>query len=294
MEKEIWKDIDGDRPGYQVSTHGRVRSFHKRIGKPLYWGISDTPQRILLLGHKSRYPTVSLGRDRIRYVHQLVMETFVGPCPDRQEVCHNDGDSNNNHLSNLRYDTHKNNIRDACLVGSFIKLEGLTVDDIISIRQRAENGERYNDIAKDFDLSIDYIHELCMGRVHAYIDGPLQSPRQKGTNDTHLTLTPKRREQSLSHTDAKNIRDQYSQGATQPDLARQYGCSISYISLIVHNKRLVSSEPPKVRKPNYPKLTSAQRQEIGIRAQQGESATELAKEYGITRTYVYHLKKQRT
>jgi len=44
--------------------------------------------------------------------HRLILFTFVGPCPDRMEACHNDGIRDNNKLSNLRWDTPKNNHSD--------------------------------------------------------------------------------------------------------------------------------------------------------------------------------------
>jgi hypothetical protein len=47
-----------------------------------------------------------------RQVHRLVLEAFVGPCPDGMECCHEDGDSTNNRVDNLRWDTHEANVRE--------------------------------------------------------------------------------------------------------------------------------------------------------------------------------------
>ena len=49
------------------------------------------------------------GKNKIRYVHSLVAESFIGPRPEGMEVCHNDGDPTNNHLDNLRYGTSSGN-----------------------------------------------------------------------------------------------------------------------------------------------------------------------------------------
>ncbi len=38
-----------------------------------------------------------------------MLEAFVGRAPDGTEACHNDGDSSNPVLSNLRWDTHAAN-----------------------------------------------------------------------------------------------------------------------------------------------------------------------------------------
>lgn len=45
-------------------------------------------------------------------VHRLVLEAFIGPCPDGMVGCHTDGDPLNNRLDNLRWDTPSNNNRD--------------------------------------------------------------------------------------------------------------------------------------------------------------------------------------
>jgi hypothetical protein len=44
-----------------------------------------------------------------RLVHQLVLETFVGPCPENQETRHLDGIPANNRLENLCWGTSQEN-----------------------------------------------------------------------------------------------------------------------------------------------------------------------------------------
>lgn len=48
----------------------------------------------------------------VKLVHRLVLETFIGPCPERMQACHNDGNTLNNKLSNLRWDIVSNNMLD--------------------------------------------------------------------------------------------------------------------------------------------------------------------------------------
>jgi hypothetical protein len=43
----------------------------------------------------------------------MVLEAFVGPSPEGMEACHRDDVPANNHLSNLRWDTHRANLREA-------------------------------------------------------------------------------------------------------------------------------------------------------------------------------------
>lgn len=101
-EGELWKPVVGFDP-FEVSDQGRVRSVDGRI-KPLR------------LSRTGGYVVVTLktdGRTVDRRVHRLVLEAFVGPAPDGTFGCHTDGDPTNNRLSNLRWDTQANNLRDA-------------------------------------------------------------------------------------------------------------------------------------------------------------------------------------
>lgn len=53
------------------------------------------------------------GRKRyVRFVHDLVLETFVGPRPEGMKALHRDDDSNNNHVSNLYWGTMSDNAVD--------------------------------------------------------------------------------------------------------------------------------------------------------------------------------------
>lgn len=52
-------------------------------------------------------------------IHRLVLETYVGPCPEGKECRHLDGDQLNNQLDNLCWGTHKDNIQDAIHHGTW-------------------------------------------------------------------------------------------------------------------------------------------------------------------------------
>lgn len=119
---EQWRDIPGYEGFYQVSDHGRVKALarvvQKVITKP---GLGSSPvqfwaERIMKTRVAANgYLRVMLRRDAqsaMVSVHYLVLRTFIGECPQGQQACHNDGCRTNNHLSNLRWDTPKNNHAD--------------------------------------------------------------------------------------------------------------------------------------------------------------------------------------
>lgn len=54
-------------------------------------------------------------------MHRLVLEAFVGPCPIGMEACHNDGDTSNNQVDNLRWDTRSSNHMDKEKHGTSLK-----------------------------------------------------------------------------------------------------------------------------------------------------------------------------
>lgn len=111
---EIWKDIPNHEGEYQVSDMGRVKSMSRRV-RLVASGTETTRQvgeRILRPGKTaSGHVSVALGFGNSRLVHQLVLETFVGPRPDRHEVLHMNHIPNDNRLVNLKYGTRSENLR---------------------------------------------------------------------------------------------------------------------------------------------------------------------------------------
>ena len=101
--EEHWRLVVGYEGLYEVSDLGRVRSLRKG--------------RLLALNSGSRgYVARTLvgadGKKRYTNVHRLVLEAFVGLCPDGFECCHNERDPTNNRLTNLRWDSRASNALD--------------------------------------------------------------------------------------------------------------------------------------------------------------------------------------
>lgn len=143
LEGEIWKPVVGcDR--YSVSNLGRVRG----------------PRRMLRLCINTQgYVYIGLfvkpGCPKVGRVHRLVLEAFVGPCPEGMECRHLNGDRADNRLVNLAWGTQADNMADRDRHGT--TLDGcrhanakLTAADVRAIRARAAKGEAAHAIAKDY------------------------------------------------------------------------------------------------------------------------------------------------
>ena len=103
-----WREVPG-WPEYEISEYGDVRR-KMAGGSPI-----AKPGR-LLRPSGNRYRHVNLygeaGRQHIS-LHRLVALAFIGEPPScAHQVAHNDGDRLNNHYTNLRYATPRENAAD--------------------------------------------------------------------------------------------------------------------------------------------------------------------------------------
>jgi hypothetical protein len=109
---ERWLPVVGYEGLYDVSDMGRVRSLDRVLNDGRNW-----PGRILkpLMNKDRPYPHVALriaGHRVDKYIHQLVLETFVGSRPIGLEACHLNDIPADCRLTNLRWDTQSANRRD--------------------------------------------------------------------------------------------------------------------------------------------------------------------------------------
>lgn len=108
---EEWRPVIGYAGFYEVSNKGRVRSVDRVTSHGNRLRGRVLKERPLPNGR----PRVSLARDAKTvdaYPYRLVLEAFIGPCPPDMEALHWDDDHNNNCLSNLRWGTRTDNMRD--------------------------------------------------------------------------------------------------------------------------------------------------------------------------------------
>ena len=117
---EIWKPVVGYENYYEVSSIGRVRSLPREVkfingstrklnGKILKPMVSQYGYEYVMLAYN--------GKQTSKFIHRIVAETFLCKSDDSSEVNHIDGDKHNNHVDNLDWVTHKQNIQHSFAIG---------------------------------------------------------------------------------------------------------------------------------------------------------------------------------
>lgn len=225
---ETWRAVPGFEGSYEVSDLGRVRSLDRliRSGRQTgaNGGLQMTRGRILKTPPNSfGYPHTQLGRGNTRHVHTLVLLAFRGPAPDGMSGCHNDGDPCNNKLSNLRWDTQAENMRDRVRhnthsIGERNSAAVLTDEQVIAIhadpRHRAE-------ICADYGISEAHVSGIKRRRAWGHLAlPPVLMDTRRGEMNRKAKLTS---EQVLS------IRADTRSSIT---LGREFGVSKTTINRI--------------------------------------------------------------
>jgi HNH endonuclease len=158
-------------PGYQVGNDGSVWTCKQQIHLGWRYGTRSTlgnqwhPLEQSPSSRQGQHRQVMLcpGR-KLRLVHRLVLEAFVGPCPAGMECCHfPDRDPSNNALANLRWDTKKANQTDRIRHGTDCRgskhpLARLTEESVRAIRMEyAAGGITQKAIAAKYGVDKDCI-----------------------------------------------------------------------------------------------------------------------------------------
>ena len=114
---ERWKPIPGWESIYEVSTFGRVRSKNRLIPRIGIRGNQKRKGRILKIqrdkyGYKKLFLSKTGTRKSIK-ISRLVALAFI-PNPELKPIVdHQDKNRGNNHVSNLRWVTQKENMINA-------------------------------------------------------------------------------------------------------------------------------------------------------------------------------------
>ena len=107
--KEIWRDVNGYKELFQISTKGRVKSFLK-------WQGRKGPRILTPFDNNRGYPTVTLKGKKFT-VHKLVASNFLRKKTNKKDINHIDGNSLNPKLINLERCNRSENMLHAFKMG---------------------------------------------------------------------------------------------------------------------------------------------------------------------------------
>lgn len=189
LDAEEWRPVLGFEGEFEVSNLGRVKRIYN--GGLDGWRIMKASAH----GSANSYLVVNLSREGARAtgrrhkpgdyrpgtrkyckVHILVLEAFLGKRPDGLQGCHEDSDSFNNRLSNLRWGTWESNCADMVKHGTR-KGENngrakLDANDVVQLRQRVRKGYyrgMFRDLALEFGVHRRMISYAVTGKYWAHL-----------------------------------------------------------------------------------------------------------------------------
>lgn len=184
MEQEIWKQIVGYEGYYEISTMGNVRSLIRMadcgLGLRRFGGKMLKP----CICKTKKYSYVSLSKKnkvKAYSVHRLVLITFLGSPRADCEACHINGNHNDNRLSNLRWDTHANNLGDMIIHGTRCKgtlspFAKLNEEAVKEIRNSTESRKT---LALRHGVSEYTIHDVLRGKSWRHVNLENIKPKRK-------------------------------------------------------------------------------------------------------------------
>lgn len=120
---EVWKGVLGYEDSYEVSNYGRVKSLSREIEvhRDGETHVRYFREKLMSLSTRARYLNVNLSRDgrpENFLIHRLVAQAFIPNPENKPYVNHIDGDTHNNHVSNLEWATQSENINHAIKIGN--------------------------------------------------------------------------------------------------------------------------------------------------------------------------------
>lgn len=170
MVEENWrKVVDPDfEDFYEVSDEGRVRRI-------------STGRILKVSNHPKGYRSIMLsgrGQRKNFLVHKLVLESFVGSCPEGHESRHLDGNRANNCLPNLAWGTSSENEGDKVRHGTVTRGERngqatLSAEQVYGVVRRCGAGESQRAVASAYGISQSQVSRIVTGRRWSHLEATI-------------------------------------------------------------------------------------------------------------------------
>ena len=153
--KELWRNIDGYKGMYQVSSFGRIRSYKENLPRILKPRVNNG-------GYK--YISLCLdGNCKSFIIHRIVAKHFLGKSD--LTVNHKNGNKLNNCVENLEWVSFEENLNHAkenCLLAKGEKhgRSKLTERDVKLLRYKHKKRKSVRFLSKEFGVSRSVVNKI--------------------------------------------------------------------------------------------------------------------------------------
>jgi len=156
-----WRPVP-NIPRFEINCAGRVRHAGTKRERSTY--------------DSNGYLLVRLENRKYR-VHRLVALAFLPTDPTRPHVNHKDGVKTNNHVKNLEWVSHTENVRHAVSMGltpavrrgEEANLAKLTSGQVARIRSLRASGRKLRSLAKEFGVSKSLIWAISKREIWTHV-----------------------------------------------------------------------------------------------------------------------------
>lgn len=234
VDKNMEENIP-EYPQYHISRDGKLFSLKRGAGK---WRQLHTAVDV----HGYEKCQISKnGRSKYTTIHSLMAVAYLGPRPEKYQVCHNDGNRLNNIIENLRYDTVKNNHADKIKHGTKIFGERhpdavLKECDIIPILNLISQGVPVVTVAKNYSISPGAI--VFMLNRHTW--GHVKIPNELIEKVNQVRTTWK-----LKNLSPQEILEMFllkANGKSVTELSKMFSVSKARAAQVLRNREYISDQ----------------------------------------------------
>ena len=178
-------------PRYKIGTDGTLLKLglprHRAFARPIIdtvWRPATTHQTKDGYIFTRMFSGSMQAGHADKYIHPLVLECFVGPCPAGMECRHLDGCKTNNSLSNLCWGTYSDNESDKILHGlSIDTTRKLDESKVLAIRTKYLCGRSVSSLAEEYMVSAFTIRNVVNYRSWKHVEISFISMYNGKTNE---------------------------------------------------------------------------------------------------------------
>ena len=237
--KAEWRDIEGYKGIYQVSSQGKVRKL-KSSGEYQYLNMGMSTD-----GYRRQALTNTEGvRSGHLKVHRLVAQAFIPNPENKPTVDHINGDKLNNTVENLRWATMAEQNRWSIEIGlkniagehnGASKLRNSDVEDIIG--ELLKQDKSITEIAKHYSIAISAISSINTGRKWSSVLPDVQRPIREYKRKKTLTTQEVENIIHKLQTTPRTFKNIAVDTETNPDVIKNINNGRHYKQVLPHIQR---------------------------------------------------------